>query len=607
MNRTDILLINPPFGTLENPYISIPVLASYLRSRDVKVSAFDANREFYFRFLTPANIRKSKDLAKKRFIEMNSKCELTFPEIFEYQLLYYTLAEAEGKKNDLNWLSYPFAELSDLATSGVNKIAIQLTTLPHFPEVIITEPLMSVGSLFSGYSSSDIMKAAGFDSFYSRLLEEMVQEKLDEAPRIVGLSVVFPHQILPAFQCAYFVRKRFPQVHITMGGPFISIHMRDLKEKGLFKIVDSLILDEGEIPLERLLMELSGKDPDLGSVPGLVYLSGRNICYNPSAPTLDMEQSPPPDFNVFQLDKYPARKEELRIPFRLSKGCYWKRCSFCRTDLSMVKCYQQPPYEFVYNQLKQVVEETGIRNFMFSDESARPDVLEHISRRLIDENININWRAHTRVDRELTRERCQLYSEGGCRSLCLGLESLNERILRLMRKGITVRLIEDTLAEIDGVLPVGAYMIVGFPTETEEEAMEGYEKLEQFLKNGLIEYYHYSLFEIMYGSDIWNHPEGYGITEIYTPPGDDLMPNIYGFESTGMSRQKAHELQVKLLFKASNIRMDTSPDQLTIDEQVIPLNYDLREIMRKVCERWETACLPVGRWSQIAGRVFPSR
>ncbi|GAH48456.1 unnamed protein product, partial [marine sediment metagenome] len=93
---------------------------------------------------------------------------------------------------------------------------------------------------------------------------------------------------------------------------------------------------------------------------------------------------------------------------------------------------------------------------------------------------------------------------------------------------------------------------------------------------------------------------------IYVPPGDDLMPNIYGFKSTGMSRQKAHELQVKLLFKASNIRMDSGPDQLTIDGRAIHLNYDLKGIMQKVCERWETASLPVGRWSQIAERVLPS-
>jgi radical SAM superfamily enzyme YgiQ (UPF0313 family) len=607
MKQTDILLINPPFGTLENPYISIPVLASYLRSRNVKVSAFDANREFYFRFLTPANIRKGKDSAKKRFTELNNKDELTFPEMFEYQLLYRALTEAEAKKDDLNRLSFPFAELSDLKESGANKIAILLTTLPYFPEIIMTQPLMSVGSPFSGYSSSDIVKAARFDSFYSKLLEEMIGERLEEIPRIVGFSVVFPHQILPAFQCAYFVKKRFPQVHITMGGPFISIHMRDLKERRLFEIVDSLILDEGEIPLERLLIELSGKDPDLKSVPGLVYLSGGNICYNPSAQALDMKQSPPPDFNVFQLDRYLAKKEQLIIPFRLSKGCYWKRCSFCRTGLPMVKCYQQPPYEFLYGQLKQVVEETGIHNFVFSDESARPDVLEYISRRLIDENANINWRTHSRVDKELTRERCQLYRKAGCQSLCLGLESLNERILHLMKKGITVKLIEDTLIEIDSVLPIGAYMIVGFPTETEEEATEGYEKLEQFLKKGLIEYYHYSPFWITYGSDIWNHPEKYDIAEIYTPPGDDLMPNIYGFKSTGMSRQKAHELHVKLLLKASNMRMDTSPERLIANGHVLPLNYDLKGIMRKVHERLETMYLPVGRWSQIAEHVLPSR
>ncbi|MBC8179514.1 radical SAM protein, partial [candidate division KSB1 bacterium] len=182
----------------------------------------------------------------------------------------------------------------------------------------------------------------------------------------------------------------------------------------------------------------------------------------------------------------------------------WGQCSFCKTDLPMIRCYQQPEYGILYNQLKLVIRDTGIHVFHFSDESNDLALLEYISKRLIDEEIKIKWYGHSRVDKGLTKERCKIFLEAGCEYLALGIESFNPRILRMMNKGITVNLIEGVLNQIDGVLPLVAYMIVGFPTETEEEALEGFEKIQQFMKKGLIMDYTYSLLMIPYSSDIWN-------------------------------------------------------------------------------------------------------
>jgi anaerobic magnesium-protoporphyrin IX monomethyl ester cyclase len=145
---------------------------------------------------------------------------------------------------------------------------------------------------------------------------------------------------------------------------------------------------------------------------------------------------------VFQLDRYLAGKEELRVPFRLSKGCFWKKCSFCRTRLPMIKYCQQPAYAHVYEKLVRVIEGSGIREFIFSDEAAHPALLEYIARRLIKDNIKIKWMTHTKVDKALTRERCRLYAASGCERIALGIETLNNRLLKLMKKGITAELVE---------------------------------------------------------------------------------------------------------------------------------------------------------------------
>jgi hypothetical protein len=126
--------------------------------------------------------------------------------------------------------------------------------------------------------------------------------------------------------------------------------------------------------------------------------------------------------------------------------------------------------------------------------------------------------------------------------MSLGAESMHNRILTLMRKGITVELIDRVLRQIGGAMPITLYMIVGFPTETEEEALEGYARVQSYRREGLIQHDKYSMFTLVYGSDIWSHPERYGIRRIVVPDGKDLKPDSFDFEGSGMERLKAVEL-----------------------------------------------------------------
>ena len=71
-----ILLIYPPFAMPDKPCISIPTLASYLESKNIDVSAVDANIEFYRHFLSAENIDRSESYGKNRLMEPNGKSEL---------------------------------------------------------------------------------------------------------------------------------------------------------------------------------------------------------------------------------------------------------------------------------------------------------------------------------------------------------------------------------------------------------------------------------------------------------------------------------------------------------------------------------------------------
>ena len=214
---------------------------------------------------------------------------------------------------------------------------------------------------------------------------------------------------------------------------------------------------------------------------------------------------------------------------------------------------------------------------MFSDESAHPLVLEYLSQRLLRDGLRINWIAHTRVSRLLTKERCQLFKEAGCTKLSLGVESLSNRMLKLMRKGITRELIDEVIRGIEGAAPLNLYMILGFPSETEEEFQEGCETVQAYKTAGLIADFQYSLFTFCYGSHIWEHPSEYGIVNINYPEGCDLSPDIYEFESSGMPRERVFEIYLKLNPRL-NISLKSVPECLEINGRREHLRFDLTEL-----------------------------
>jgi radical SAM superfamily enzyme YgiQ (UPF0313 family) len=301
-----------------------------------------------------------------------------------------------------------------------------------------------------------------------------------------------------------------------------------------------------------------------------------------------METSPPPDYTVFELDSYLHPLDQLTIPFRLSKGCYWRKCAFCNARLFSTRDYQQPDPEHIYGQLKQTVESSSIGKVVFSDESAQPKVLETICERMLEDGLNIHWSAHTRIDPGLTPDRCRVYRQAGCRTMSLGVESLEDRLLSLMRKGTTVALIEKVLGGIEGLLPFGAYMIVGFPTETEAEARRSFAKLQVMQQKGWLYDFYYSLFHLIPDSDVWENPERYAISDFNIDSSLDLNPESLNFRGTGMPRVTALKacgtMNSKGKFSPEEVAY---PKEVMVAEEKVVLRFELSSLVDRIYGHWD--------------------
>lgn len=604
----DALLLNPPI-TKPQPYISIPTLASYLKAQNMTVAACDVNSEFFNRFLIRENLQKGISHATDRFIELNEKNELPFSETLEYILCYYGLRLIQENFSRVCAYLLPFSSVEMLGSLNIDYLAVMLSTLPYFPEILITKPHLLHASPFHEFSSDGIIESTGHPSFYSDVVTEITKELLDKYdPRVIGISITYREQAIPGFFMARIIKELSASRHITIGGTFVSSYMRSLRNDRLFKYVDSFVIDEGEIPLAQLIRETENENPDLAKVQNLIYLKDGKVCYTEPAEPLDLERLSPPDYTVFSLGKYLTPRDTIPFLFRTARGCPWQKCTFCRTEIPFCKNFQQPPYPFLYEQFIKVVKDTGAKRYYFTAESADPLLLEYFSRRMIEDKLGIAWICHTRVDARLTGERCSLYRDAGCERLFLGVESMNDRILKLMKKGITVSLIDKVLHQINSAIPLELYMIAGFPGETMEEAMEGFSRLQEYIREGLANDYHYAPFQVMKGSEIWNHPEEYGITRFNVPASVDLDAEICDFESAGMKREEAYKFIQKHSLPRSKFfpelyQIEMSGDStIELRDRDVEIRFEIRKILENIDSLWEFSFLPRDEWMKCGDR-----
>lgn len=570
-NSQGVLLVSPPFGSFYAPYVSLAVLAGHLQSRSIPVRVLNLSPLLARKYCTPARIEEGVAAIKQSFRQLNAQLRLLPSEAARMTLLYPLLREIEQHPPD----QFP------------PETALQIAAYPFWPDCLVQRPLLKMLSRDSIFSSSDLIQAAERTYFFTELLREELQRAIAEAqPLVVGLAAVFDEQMPAAAHCARLIKQCAPELHVAMGGPFITTHLDALKNPDFFSLVDSLIFDEGETPLERLYGEIRSGNPNLERVPGIMFRSVQGeIRKKSAAPPLDMETLAFVDYQACGLEHYPVPAEQMRLAVRLSRGCYWQRCTFCRVSLSFCKNFQQPSVERIFSEIEHVVRTTGVTNFLFSDESSHPLVLEPLSRKILDSGLRISWSFHTRIDRKLNAARATLFKQAGCTGFQVGIETFSNRLLKVLGKGISEELIAHVLQDIRGILPVHAYMIVGIPGETEQEANRSYEIAREYKENGLLQGAYFALFQLLPGSDMWTRPEKYGIRFGPSDPRQDCKPNLCADFAVdeGMSRAQAFALFFRsqrpdfAAWKAQELEQD-----LIMDGEIIQRRYPfayLQEIL----------------------------
>ena len=107
----------------------------------------------------------------------------------------------------------------------------------------------------------------------------------------------------------------------------------------------------------------------------------------------------------------------------------------------------------------------------------------------------------------------------GCISISAGLEVASERILKLIDKGITIEQVARVCRAFrDAKISVNAYLMYGFPTQTEQEIVDALEVTRQLFANRLLTSAAWHWFQATAHSPIGRTPERFGVTLNRQPP-----------------------------------------------------------------------------------------
>jgi radical SAM superfamily enzyme YgiQ (UPF0313 family) len=353
-----------------------------------------------------------------------------------------------------------------------------------------------------------------------RVLDEVTDELLSQhCPDVLGLTVPFPGNVYGAFRIAKLSKEKLPRTKIIMGGGYVNTELRELAEPRVFDYVDYITLDDGEKPF----LEILKGDPSQ-FLRTYVRENGKVVLKtNPKQHDIPHRDTGTPTYDGLKLDSYLSIFEMLNPMHRiwsdgrwnkltLAHGCYWKKCSFCDTSLDYIGRYDPASADLLVDRIEALVKETGQSGFHFVDEAAPPAILKGMAERLIDRGISISWWGNIRFDKTFTPELAKLLAQSGCVAVSGGLEVASDRLLKLMQKGVSVEQVARvTRAFTEAGVMVHAYLMYGFPTETEQETVDALERVRQLFEAGCIQSAYWHRFSVTAHSPIGKNPEKFGI------------------------------------------------------------------------------------------------
>ena len=469
----DILLIQPPALKPAEPPLALAVLLAHLRAQKITCSAIDANLEAYRYLLDntrlpPGSVTRP-DTNLQRAIKHREA----------------SLRLLQGGSDSVDFARY------NTAVRYLNRL-LAVWNSPH-EKVTLGDYQHSALSPFVPEDLNRLVTGLEKTLFTSYFTQHLLPQVQRAQPRIIGLSINYLHQALPAFELAGILRRACPHIQLVAGGGLITSWKETLKQLDLqLPPFDRLIFGPAEAALTALVKETEKLPASSSDHTTISFV---------------------PDFSFARIGEYLSPQPIL--PLTASRGCYWRQCLFCPEAASPVHPYCSFPQAQLPREMRRLADEHGIRYIQLTDNAIPVNML----RALADspqEMQDINWFGFVRFEKALEDpDFVAKLAQSGCRMLQLGLESGSQQVLDRLQKGIRLEAVERILENLAAAgIATFVYIMLGTPGETEADAELTLGFLEKHADK--IGFLNISIMNMPRASGLLDNPEQYGIGDTDT-------------------------------------------------------------------------------------------
>jgi ribosomal peptide maturation radical SAM protein 1 len=433
--HSEVLLINMPFTVLSAPSIALGLLKSGLERAGV------ASRTLNF------HLRFAELIGQDTYTLIE---EITHPEHLVREWIFSDSLFQHPKNRDLD---------------GYIRDVLSVRTVDDPDQPIYTQACLD--KLVPA-----IMKArAGVEEFLNQCLETILAYR----PKIVGFTSMF-EQHVASLSLARRIKSRRPDCFIIFGGSNCE-GLMGAETFRQFDFIDVLVSGEGDLVFPEIVQSILASK----SIPAIQGV------YDRSRPALRLaKQLPQNTPSVEDLDELPVpdydeyfeqlRMSSLKLPkeptllFETSRGCWWGEklhCTFCGLN-GATMAYRSKSAERALDELIYLTSRHPGCSVNAVDNILDMKYFKSLLKFLAEGGYGFDL--FYEVKSNLKKEQLRLLSEAGVKTIQPGIESLNDNVLRIMRKGVTalqnIQLLK-WCAELN--LRVVYNIIWGFPGESPDD------------------------------------------------------------------------------------------------------------------------------------------
>jgi hypothetical protein len=548
MSQSRVTLVLPPLSQLNTPYPSLAYLARAMRDVDRPCTLRDLGLSFMLRLFSREGLARVFDTLEERehlpepawrAVALRRQHENAIDTVIRF-------LQGHDRTVAQRILQTPFlpvgprledADLSSFGDMGADDAARRLSTLYIEDLADLVTSTIDPGFSLAQYSHHLATGPVSFDPILERLnqthildqmLDTLVDEMVEETqPDVVGLSVPFPGMLVSALRIGRRLKQR--NIHVLLGGGYANTELREVNEPRLWDCIDGITYDDGEGPLLAILDHLDG-GPDRrhrtrtksgmhdAEVPEHPFVSAAWYNDLPLHDYLQLVDSVNPTHRLWSDGRWNK--------ITLAHGCYWKRCAFCDVSLDYISRFEPAHIDALTDSMEELIRETGQSGFHMVDEAAPPRGMRDLALEILSRGLSVSWWGNIRFEKSFTPDLCRLLAASGLVAVTGGLEVASDRLLTLMDKGITVEQAATTAHAFQsaGVM-VHAYLMYGFPTQTEQETVNAMEVVRQMFDAGCLTSAFWHRFVLTRHSTVYQKPEAYGVIIPPLPAGPIFATN----------------------------------------------------------------------------------